>query len=230
MAKVDIPPDLTATFKQLSKLLAQAVDRFSHEHPAYSPLTMMDNKIVHECVARASVTLREYNMNGEKLEGKAGDQGHVSAPNHLKEAGHYAYWITKLKPLRLVNFGMIGAVLDRRNISYDKARLNSFNGAREHITVLLNEYAAFFIAAKIIRSSEKQILERKLKEMQTEGVAAERQDASKKEFSDAMHQASLKAGLMSDNILDSLRYDTHSPNSLALLFESLFSTGIARKP
>lgn len=229
MAKVDIPPELTANFKQLSSLLAQAVDRFSAEHPAYKPLTMMDNKIVHECAARTSVTLREYNMNGEKLEGKAGDQGHVSAPNHLKEAGHYAYWITKLKPLRLVNFGMIGSVLESRNIPYDKERLSKFNGAREHVAVLLNEYAAFFIAAKIIRSSEKQILARKAKEMEVDGATKTKQMEFTKEFSDAMRQASLKAASMSDNILDSLRYDTHSPNSLALLFESLFSTGIARK-
>ena len=48
----------------------------------------VDNAILEEASLRAGVTIGQITIN---------------QPNELKQAGHYAFWLRKLKPLKIVD-------------------------------------------------------------------------------------------------------------------------------
>lgn len=204
---------------ELSSLISGAVDRVAKELPVY--YIIQDNKIIHECAARASVTLREYNMSGEGEE-QDDPARPVALPNFFKEAGHYAYWIARLKPLRLVNFTMISETLNRLNIEHDRDALQQQmqKTRRRDLLLLLNEYAAYYVAKAIIYRSEARLFE-----MTTASLPKPEAEAQAVEFQRLRKRASERAVGLSTYLLRSLRYDTHSPNSLALLLEVLLGSG-----
>ncbi|KAA0680368.1 hypothetical protein DS843_13745 [Roseomonas genomospecies 6] len=203
----------------MSELISAAVDRMAKEHPVY--YIIQDAKIIHECAARASVTLREYNMSGEGA-GSDDPTQPVALPNFYKEAGHFAYWITRLKPLRLVNFTMISETLNRLGITHDAAALDAVKkrAQRRDLVLLLNEYAAYHVAKSIIYRSEDALFN-----MTTSGQPAESVSATRSEFRRLRQRSMERAMGLSTYLLNSLRYDTHSPNSLALLLEALLGSG-----
>lgn len=210
-------------FKDLTALITLAVDEMAAAHPSFFYI-FQDNKIIHECAGRTYVTLREYNMRGE---GSSSDEsgettGPVSLPNYFKEAGHFAYWIARLKPLRLVNFHMVAETLGRLNINHDAEELARYREKtkRRHLVVYLNEYAALYVARSIIYGSEREML-RQMMIGKPEDEAAGMRDG----FLGMQKRAKERTSGMVNYVLKSLRYDTQSPNSVALLLQSLMGSG-----
>ncbi|MFM2043495.1 MAG: hypothetical protein RLY86_2071 [Pseudomonadota bacterium] len=172
---------------------------------------------------RASVTLREYNMSGERLNGDP--EGPVELPNYFKEAGHLAFWITRMKPLRLASSNFVKHALDIAKIGYDESHIRQIFGSSVNVPVLINEYAALYVAQSIIVRAERERLRRYVLTL-TEKEAA----AASEEFNSLRQQAKKKVHRLTSYVFSSLRYDVHSPNSVALLFEALMGTGFPFPP
>jgi len=176
-------------------------------------IIIQDNAIIEECAARASRTLAGYNMSGE-VSGL-----HKKLPNHFKEAGHYVYWIRKLKPLRVVDFSTIGEILKRRQVNYNEKRLESIAVKSTPMTSI-NECIAIYVAKQIVWSAEDFIVSELDKQSKVS-------DLWKEKFKKNRTLCSRKLHGMTSDMIASLRYDNHSPNTLALLMESMLATDIS---
>lgn len=202
----------------LLKIAKAAARKFSQENGGVN--VFVDGQLVHEVAARATVTLQEYYMSGRRL----GDaEFPVELPNYFKQAGHVAYWVAKIKPLRLATFGYVSHALNHVGLPYDKEVLKAQLGtaSTKGMIVLLNEFAALYTATNVIRSSELKLLRKFL-----ENCSEEERSIKQSEFNERRQHSMSRTLGMTSKVVKSLRYDTHSPNSLALLFESLIGTGV----
>lgn len=202
-------------FSQLDAVLRKAASLLGAAHPGY--IVILDNKLVKECAVRTAISLREYNMSGDPLENGEGFQ----APNHLKEAGHYAYWITKIKPLRLFSAPMVAEVLDKAGIQYDAAALGRLNHDRRKLIIKLNEWAAISVAAWIIVASEDELVARLLP-----SLPDDRAEGLRRRYSDLTGIVDVRSGDWSEEVMRSLRYDLYSPNALVFVVEGMFASGL----
>ncbi|GAA4253270.1 hypothetical protein GBZ26_14325 [Azospirillum formosense] len=57
----------------------------------------VDAQVLEEAKIRAAETLIHINMD---------------SPNEIKQAGHYAFWIRKLKPIRIINLAELRSAVD----------------------------------------------------------------------------------------------------------------------
>jgi len=206
----------------LTKAVTLAVAALSKIYPRY--VITMDQRVIDECAARACSSLDEYRMSGAD-KGALDGLPAVAAPNHFKEAGHYAYWLVRLKPLRLINQDMVRTALDLRHIPYDPQQLEEAFPKRKSMILLLNEYAAMFVARQIIRRAERTLFRWRMAVTDPIQVVEE-----SREFNRLCAVVSDRLDRLTVPVARSLRYDTHSPNSLALLFECLYGTGYAFMP
>lgn len=205
---------------QLDSLLGivkTAARKFADSHDKIK--VFVDGNLVHEVAARATVTLQEYNMSGRRL-GEA--EYPVELPNFYKEAGHVAYWLVRVKPLRLASHGFIHKALEYARMPFDDDVLRAVfsNTSTTGVNILLNEYVALYVATIVIRKSEQKALNSMLAAIQP----TEHKEI-REQFQQLTMQSRRRTASMTDKVLNSLRYDTHSPNSLALLFEAMIGTG-----
>lgn len=63
---------------------------------AWGCIIELDNEVLHEAAGRALLTI---------------DHVGLSQPNEIKQAGHYAFWIRKLKPLRVLHLDELAEVV-----------------------------------------------------------------------------------------------------------------------
>ncbi|WP_173973776.1 hypothetical protein [Magnetospirillum sp. LM-5] len=167
----------------------------------------MDNKIVEDCAIQTRHSLATYNMDATK--------GEHSAPNHFKEAGHYAYWVRKLKPLRIISIA--GAVAILRDKGIQCSCPEDMLTAENRDFILVNEYAALFVARAIVNAVEN----RHLDALGSEGKVNE---DMRRQFQEYRSVVNRRLKRMSDDILMSIRYNSHSPNSMAILMEALLGS------
>lgn len=134
--------------------------------------------VLEECAVKAAETLGQV-------------QG-VAHPNTLKIAGHYAFWLRKLKPFSLYVRDEVRRLLDAlgcRGAALDLPPSHQAAGGQKDL--LVNELIAVFVALSVVRA------------YRTDGAAMR------------INQAMINDWLMS------LRHHSHSPSSLALLLEAL---------
>ncbi|MBF0324871.1 hypothetical protein [Magnetospirillum moscoviense] len=194
-----------ADMKKLGALISDACDALYRNHS--NLFLVMDNKIVEDCAIQARQSLASYNMDSSK--------GVHSAPNHFKEAGHYAYWVRKLKPLQVVSLSGLVDMLSDCGIVCD-CRNGSLPADNPGV-VLVNEYAALHVARAIVRAVE----QRHYDALDQNGKVNEQMRRQFQEFRSVVNR---RLKRMSDDILMSIRYNSHSPNSMAILMEALLGS------
>jgi hypothetical protein len=214
--QVNLSSNSEVHFDWVKSLVEAAADRFCREHGGAK--VFMDGALVHEVAARVSVTLREYNMSGQKVGGMATS---FELPNYFKEAGHVAYWLVRMKPLRMASYNFMSKALSSAGINVEEEILSrAFLVTSSERPLPLNEYCALTVANSIIVRSERRLLSD-----HTNGMDALDAKSIREAFGDLRKQSKARAQIMADKVIDSLRYDTHSPNSLAVLFEAMIGTG-----
>lgn len=148
-------------------------------------IILVDLKALGECVIKANETLGQLKTAG------------VSDPNIFKRAGHFAYWIRKLKPFSLYKpdemhrlFSDLGKGDEEIKAFLPKANFGSFASSSAS-WLFINELIAVFLACGMVEK------------LLTPPIKLQ-----------------LSPSLICDWVVG-LRYDAYSPNSLAILCESL---------
>jgi len=164
------------TERDIETLFSPVVDEFEK---TFGWRILADGKALEECVIRAEETLGQ--ING------------VDDPNRYKIAGHYAFWIRKLKPFQLYNEEEMTAMFNGlgksgKDIAAFLPKFPIPKGAR---TRFVNELIAVFFACGLVRN-----------------------------YSLVGTQLKLSAPLLNDWVVG-LRYHSYSPSSLAILLEGL---------
>lgn len=209
------PKDVEAHYGELDIVLRRVVNSLFSVFPTY--IVVYDSKLVYECAVRTAVSLLGYNMSGDPAISGNG----IQAPSHLKEAGHYAYWITKIKPLRLFNARIVSDILDKQGVSYDAAALLQLADDRRDLIVKLNELAAYSVANYIIVAAERALLAHHSQTLDAE--AAER---VARKHQALVTVADVRSSDIAEEVMRSLRYDNHSANAMVFLVEGLFASGL----
>jgi hypothetical protein len=204
--------------QQLMRFIDHATRRF-REDLKFPYKIFIDGHVVHECAARASITLLEYNMTGDAI--GVGEFEEHELPNHFKEAGHYAYWVARLKPIRTLDRTHIATPLEAGHIKHDGGQLKTYMQEGHRPDFLLNEYAALVIGKLLVSSVEKELLTEKVKSLpRAEATALQAA------FEAARTRILGRTNALSPHLLRSFRYDVHSANTIALLFETLLGSGL----
>ena len=98
----------------------------------------MDKEVAEEVILKAEECL-------QKIAG-------IDEPNTLKVAGHYAFWIRKLKPFRVFKIGVLVEMLNARGIAHniDSAACEQ-TSAGVALHLYLNEMIAVRYATALIK-------------------------------------------------------------------------------
>lgn len=162
--------------RDVELLLKPAIEEIES---TYNWQILVDAKSLEECAIKAEETLG--NIRG------------IPNPNIFKIAGHYAFWIRKLKPFSLFNkdelIDLMGALgIEKPETILPNQSTSIPSGSK---TLFVNEVVAIGVACGLVAKYSRQ--------------------GSK---------IRLSAPLMNDWIIG-LRYHSYSPSSLAILLEGL---------
>lgn len=112
---------------------------------AWGCLIMADRKILDEVGARAALTIGQVNMK---------------EPNELKQAGHIAFWIRKLKPLSIIDPADMAAIIEEMALKglVRGAVQSAQSVAKKPMRFLyVNEFFALLAAIGICRDARKEV-------------------------------------------------------------------------
>lgn len=138
---------------------------------------IVDAKALDECAMKAEETLQGTG---------------IPHPNMFKIAGHYAFWIRKLKPFSLYKRDELVRLLDAIGVGSDLCQLlPAQNRVDRHSDLFVNEIIAVFVAIGLLRY----------------GLPA-------------MTPSGLSSKMLNDLIVG-LRHHSYSPSSLAILMEAI---------
>jgi hypothetical protein len=158
--------------------------------------------LLQECFEAARGSVKFYNLDDNEI-------------SHYKEISHIAFWIVRLKPIRVINpFNVIDAMTSMgidltESITGLKTRTESI---RKGIEYPINEHVAFFLAKTQIRACQ-------LGEIEALPVGA------RSSYTDRFTLIDEKVDTMIKSIMLSMRYHTFSARGFALMMESLMRTG-----
>lgn len=138
---------------------------------------LVDDKALEEC--------------GKKAEETLGHLQGIPAPNTIKIAGHYAFWIRKLKPFSLYRRSEAVALLAGLGVRDAEGIVPPEDEPHGAKTLFVNEIIAIFAACGLVNR-----------------------------YRPAGMRIHPSAGMMNDWIVG-LRYHSYSPSSLAILLEGL---------
>ena len=101
----------------------------------------VDAAVIGEAGARAGITIRQIS---------------VDQPNEIKQAGHYAFWIRKLKPLKIID------LVELKETIVELGKLSSVKGSIEQTqsiqcppsdaAMFINELFAILVAIAICKT------------------------------------------------------------------------------
>ncbi|MBF0166716.1 MAG: hypothetical protein HQL45_03720 [Alphaproteobacteria bacterium] len=138
---------------------------------------MIDGGALEECVVMTHRSLKSLQ--------------NVPAPNQFKKAGHYAYWIRKLKPLQVITETKLREILIKAG-KVKEIELTGMSSCKPRPgDRYVNEIFAFCVGAGIIKA-----------------------------YPLGGKVVRIKENMFNDLIV-TCRYETYSPSSLSLLFEAL---------
>lgn len=101
----------------------------------------VDAAILEEAVMRARITINQIAIN---------------QPNELKQAGHYAFWIRKLKPLKIVDLAelkeMVNGLRELALIRGSLDQVQSITQPSPSSSMFINELFSIAVAIGISRT------------------------------------------------------------------------------
>ena len=135
MTELDEAYRVSQSSKDLAKDIVPKIEK------KWNCLIDLDQKILGEAAAQASATL-----------------GHIGVeqPNHFKQAGHFGFWIRKLKPLRVIdlkNFQDLFCQLRDEDIITGRLNHIKYEPPASRCR-FVNEVFGVLVAIGIIKSSE----------------------------------------------------------------------------
>jgi hypothetical protein len=86
------------TLASASSILELAEALVPQIETSWGCIIELDIEVLQEAAGRAQLTIEHVGMDN---------------PNEIKQAGHYAFWIRKLKPLRVVNIEELAGACDQ---------------------------------------------------------------------------------------------------------------------
>lgn len=163
-------------------------------------VAVMNARIVREVYKNTYLSLKRYTHYG-------------TIPNHFKEAGHAAHWISRLKPFRIFYRENIELILKQLGIPFEATQLESVPGSGD--IHFLNEVVALMTGQKIVDAVEAEALQQLINQGR---ISAEEAEVHIRHIQDRRKRV---AGVIGRDIVTLLRYGTPSPMSTAVLMEAL---------
>jgi hypothetical protein len=103
----------------------------------------VDAAILEEAAIRAEITIKQIS---------------IVQPNELKQAGHYAFWIRKLKPLKIVDLAVLKETIDQLEelalIRGSITEIQSIPNPPPNSSIFINELFATLAAFAIARTGK----------------------------------------------------------------------------